>query len=755
MSYELIITEKPSSAKKIADALASGKPIKESFKGVPYYKITHGKKDIVVCAAVGHLFGVAERNKGKWTYPVFDVAWKPTSEISKSSAFTKKYLNTIKKLSKDADTFVIATDFDIEGEVIGHNILKFICNKDDAKRMKFSTLTKPDLIRSYEEIRPTLEWGQANAGETRHVLDFFYGINLSRALSLAVKHSTGMFKILSSGRVQGPALKIIVDRELEINAFRPEPYWQIELRGYTPKEKEKLIIALHEKDKFWNKDEADRVMQNVKGRKALVSETKTSTFNQAPPTPFDLTTLQTEAYRTLNISPKHTLEIAQELYSSGYISYPRTSSQVLPKEIGYAGILTNLARQSKYKELCSELLRRKSLVPNNGKKTDPAHPAIYPTGIAPKVGGREEKVYDLIARRFMATFADPAVRETINIKIDVNKEIFIAKGTRTIEKGWHVYYGPFATFKEEEMPKVAQGDEIIVNSIDELAKETQPPKRYTQASIIKELEKRGLGTKATRAGIVDSLYDRGYVVEKSIKATQLGIRTVETLQKYSPEILDEALTRKFEDEMESIREKQKKGQEVLDDARNVLTKVLADFKKKEKEIGTELADAYKETRNKEAFIGSCPVCKEGTLQQRTGKFGRFIACDRYPDCKTTFSLPKFGKVKSAKKECEHCHYPMIIIGSGKKTQELCLNDKCPSKQLSQQAKQEIKDMESGKIEKKCPKCGSDMILRKSVYGSFLGCSKYPGCRHTERLENGNNNGNNNSDGKNNNAGNGR
>ena len=148
--YELIITEKPNAAKRIADSLAEGKPIKENLNGVPYYKITRGKKDIVVACAVGHLYGLAEREKKTWTFPVFDIEWKPAYEVSKNSKFSKKYLNTIKKLCKDASSFSVATDYDIEGEVIGLNIVKYACKQKDAYRMKFSTLTKPDIVEAYE-----------------------------------------------------------------------------------------------------------------------------------------------------------------------------------------------------------------------------------------------------------------------------------------------------------------------------------------------------------------------------------------------------------------------------------------------------------------------------------------------------------------------------------------------------------------------------------------------------------------------------
>ncbi|MAG39057.1 DNA topoisomerase I, partial [Candidatus Woesearchaeota archaeon] len=165
MTYELIITEKPSAAMKIAYALTDSKPIKKSNKGVPYYLLAHKKKDLIVVPAVGHLYGVAEK-KERFVYPSFDIGWVPTYNLNKGSSFTKKYLDTIKFLSKDAKSFTIACDYDIEGEVIGFNCIRFICGQKDANRMKFSTLTKSELVSSYENKSNTLNWGQANAGET-------------------------------------------------------------------------------------------------------------------------------------------------------------------------------------------------------------------------------------------------------------------------------------------------------------------------------------------------------------------------------------------------------------------------------------------------------------------------------------------------------------------------------------------------------------------------------------------------------------
>jgi len=461
MAYELIICEKPSSAARIAQALADGKPVKKNIGGVPYYELSHNKRDIVVSAAAGHLYGVGEQgDKRTYDYPVYAIEWKPNAELSKDAAFSKKYITALKKLAKGADEFTVATDYDIEGETIGYNIVRFICKKKDANRMKYSTLTKDELVESYEHKQKTLDWGQAHAGVTRHELDWLYGINLSRALMAAIKEA-GSFKVLSIGRVQGPALKMVVEREREIAAFKPKDYWQLELQI----EKDaRLVSAWHATDKFWKESEAKTALKKAKTAKdAVVSKVEARSTQQAPPTPFDLGTLQTESYRCFRIRPKETLNIAQKLYSGGFISYPRTSSQKLPAKLGYQKLLKNLEKQEQYAHLAKTVLSFSTLRPNEGKKDDSAHPSIYPTGVVPKsVTERDLKVYDLIVKRFLATFGEAATRKTVKATFDANTKLFIAKGTRTTAPGWHVLYAPYVNLSEEELPKLAENEAVPI-----------------------------------------------------------------------------------------------------------------------------------------------------------------------------------------------------------------------------------------------------------------------------------------------------
>jgi len=660
-NYTLIITEKPQAALKIATALGNSK--KYSEHNVPYYELERDNKKIVVACAVGHLFTLTTKEKG---WPIFNISWQADF---RKNVWAKKYYSLLKKLVDNAQEFIIATDYDIEGEVIGWNIIRFICKQKDAKRMKFSTLTKQELEESYKNIQLTLNWGQAIAGETRHFLDWMYGINLSRALMSSIQKA-GSFKIMSIGRVQGPALNLIVQKELEIEKFKPSPYWQIfiKLKNHKPELKyEKDITKKSDLEKF----------KNLEGKKGITS-TEKNKRKILPPFPFDLTSLQREAYRLHGINPAKTLQLAQNLYLAGLISYPRTSSQKIPFSINPKSILNKLAKR--FKEI--SLVKRAK--PIEGKKSDPAHPSIYPTGEFSSMSEDEEKIYNLIAKRFISCFCEDLEIEDKKITFIVDNLKFKAAGLEILNKGWMSVYP--AIIKELRLEDINGEQTIEKSRIEE--KITQPPRRYTPASIITDLEKRNLGTKATRASIIETLYNRNYVKEQSIAATPLGIKLISTLEKYSPVIIDEKLTRHFEKEMDAIQTAKKNlaglQETTLKEARQTIEKISQDIKNNEEKIGKELIEAnkevYKQERENNTLI-QCFRCKKGNLRILFNKkFKRaFVACSNYPECKTTFSLPP-GLIKKADKTCEFCGFPKLLrIQKGKRPWIFCFNPECESR----------------------------------------------------------------------------
>ncbi len=712
---ELIFTEKPAQAEKIAFALGDNVPVKKTLGKAPYYELQHNGKDIIVGCAVGHLYGLKELKKKKkgWTYPVFDVDWIEGHSIRKSQAFSKVYLDALKKLVKKADSFVVACDFDTEGSVIGFNCVRFIAKKKDAKRMKFSTLTKDELVESYENASGHLDFGVVEAGLTRHFLDYFWGISLSRALTLAIK-ATGSFKLMTAGRVQGPALKVVVEKEKEISKFKPDPYWEIMLDGSV---NEEPVVARHKEGRIFDKKRVDAILKTTKNKPASIIAMKEREVKKAPPNPFNLTGLQTEAYSLFGMNPKDTLSVAQDLYTAGYISYPRTSSQKLPASLGLKKLITKIGKQAAYADLCEQLLA-KPLQPNEGKKSDSAHPSIFATGEVGKMTDRQAKMYDLIVRRFLATFADDAIRKTVTAEIGVNKELFLAKGTTTKTPGWHVFYGPHVRLKEEVLPPLKEGDTLDKPKITKEDKETTPPKRYSQASLIKEMENLGIGTKATRAAIIDSLYQRNYVVENSVTATKLGMETVRSLEKYCPEILDTKLTHHFEEEMEQIMEQKKNREDVLEEAKVALTKISDHFRKHEKDIGEVLIKASRETEYEINTLADCPKCEKGVIQIRMGRFGKFVACNQYPDCKTTFSLPSMALIKKQDALCKDCGFHTVLaIRAGKRPFTYCLSKECPPKvawRKEQEAKKAARELTKKTTKKKVRKKATKKASKKTT-----------------------------------------
>jgi len=680
MEKTLVICEKPTAAAKIAAALSDGRPEKAELNGVPYFNIERDGRPVTVVSALGHLFTLKNTRPMK-DYPIYDIDWVPSYKADKKAFRTEAFIETIKELATDATDYVVATDFDIEGSTIGYNVLKYLCGEgavDRAKRMKFSTLTTEDLQNAYENVMPRLDFEFVNAGIARHVLDWYWGMNVSLALSTAVKAAEQRFAKLSAGRVQTPTLKILVEKEREIKAFNPEPFWVLSLLlEFDGGE----VVAEHSTPQFFDKAEAERALAACKGKPAMISEIQKRKYQRPPPVPFDLGALQAEAYNLFGYTPMRTQQITQNLYIAGLISYPRTSSQKLPPAIGYHKIIKQLGMSSAYEKTANELLKKHALVPHEGEKTDPAHPAIFPTGERERLAGPNQRLYDLIVRRFFAVFGEPALVESVKVELDVGGQRFFVRGRRVLDAGWLDYYGRYGATEEVILPELEEGQEVHVKETMFEEKETQPPPRYNPASIVKEMEARNLGTKATRASILQGIYERGYIIGNQINVTDLGIEVVDSLLKHCPEIANEELTAEFEREMDAISEGKRSKDEVIAKARAELDKILAKFRQHQLEIGKQLAEAYSITRRKQRVMGKCSKCGGDLMlivSRATHK--RFAGCSNYPNCKNSFPLPQAGLIFSLDKTCEQCGLPMIQVNRpGMRPYRMCLSPECPSK----------------------------------------------------------------------------
>jgi len=683
MARTLIICEKPTAAEKIAAALAKKRPSKQELNGVPYYEFERDGKKMTVISVLGHLFTL-KNLKPMHDYPVYDIDWVPTYEVNKRAERSRAFADAIRELATDSDDFIEACDFDIEGEVIGFNALKYLCGEKSvkkAKRMKFSALTTEDLQQAYDNILPHLNFEMVDSGIARHVLDWYWGMNTSKALSSAVEAAYKRFAKLSAGRVQSPTLKILAGREKEIKAFKPEPFWIV---GLLLKIEGQELKAEHAISRFTDKAEADKVRDLCTGKPANVSEIQTRQYHQPPPVPFDLGLLQSEAYRCFGYTPMRTQQLAQNLYIAGLITYPRTSSQKLPPTTNFTQIIKHLGEISKqYKKLADTLLALPELKPNEGAKVDSAHPSVHPTGEKPEnLTGPQQKLYDLIVRRFFSVFGKPALKESIRVELDIKGQKFYLRGRRILEEGWLAYYGRYGATEEITLPQLSEGQMLMPKQVLYEEKETQPPPRYNPSSIVKEMERLNLGTKVTRAPTVQTLYDRGYIFGNQIIVTELGVEVVEALSKYCQEIISEELTAHFEKEMEAIREGKRDKDEVIAEARVELDKILGKFKKHQLEIGKELGDAYRRTKQKQKTMGICSKCGgqlKVIVSRRTHK--RFVGCSGYSKgCRNSFPLPQAGFIIPMDKTCEQCGTQMIQVNrQGMRPYRMCIDPKCVSK----------------------------------------------------------------------------
>ena len=677
--YTLVVCEKPDAARRIAQAL--GDPTESRPAGISVFDVTSGGRHYKVCTAFGHLYGLIDVTKNRTVYPVFDLEWAPAAKNPKAV----RAIKVISELSMGASAFVHACDYDQEGEVIGYNILQYACKGKykEARRAKFSTLTDDEIRESFARLAGPSE-GLAEAGRSRHMLDFIYGVNLSRALASSLK-TAGRYRNLSIGRVQGPTLAFAVDRELEIRLYVPEPYWTVTARF---EKNNQAFSAQYNKPKVKTLTEARTIVSCCIGKNGTIGDVSDSKSVLRPPSPFNIGDLQREAYRLFKLGPSYTLSIAEKLYLHALISYPRTSNQKLPPSIGYRRIISDLSRIGSYGKLTSVLLSKDRLFPNEGRMSDPAHPAIYPTGVAPrqKLSGLEFKVYDLIVKRFLATFGDSAISRHTSVSIDVNGHVFKAEGRTPLYEGWIVFYKPYVKLEERELPELCKGDVLENLGVEMEEKFTQPPSRYNQASLLAKMELEQIGTKATRADIIGTLFKRNYIASSKggIEVTDLGFAVIDSMRAFVPAIVSTDLTRSIEKQLENVEQRSADSVSVIEHAVDKLVESLKAFMEKEIDIGMKIGDAASADSAQAATIGPCPMCKNGQLRMirsyKTKK--RFVGCSNYSvGCRASAPLPQKGLIRIVGKACSECGWPVIGVVFARRAKQwrICVNMHCPSK----------------------------------------------------------------------------
>jgi DNA topoisomerase-1 len=740
----LIVTEKNNSAKKIAEILSGGTAKEESSFKTPYYTWDGDEGPQMTIGLKGHVLN-----------PAFPEEYKSWQQIDPRDLIDaplikqptdKNVVRAIKKVAKDATDLVIATDFDREGELIGLEALQEVVEANpqlgtaegvDAdgtavKRARYSALTKDEIRRAFDNL-DELSMPLANAGAARQDIDLIWGATLTRAVSRATRRFGSNF--LSVGRVQSPTLGLIVERELERRAHVPKPYWEIVATFTHP---DGSFEAHHATDKFWKESEAKAAIEGTSSP-GTVTEINARKQTRKPPTPLNTTAFTTDASNRLGITPARAMRLAEDLYMDGYISYPRTDNTVYPSSLDTRQLVGELVKIEDFKA-AEFLLGQGALEATRGKKETTDHPPIYPTAaVNPKrLEARSEahrKVYELVARRFLATFSPPMVSESTRADIKAGAEDYFVRGSVLIEPGFAAIY-TYARSADTEIPKLEQGQELPLEGDPELiSKETQPPGRISQGKLIEMMEERGLGTKATRADIIQKLYYRGYVHGNPPEPSETGIKMYEGFKTYVPRVADSEMTAQLEAEMDGIAAGEMTKDQVLTDSRDALRSAY-DEMGKDVDLDDDDAPWRKFARlvwsgmDEDRILGPCIVCREAGRKQEDGsphmlrvirarKSGKsFVGCTGWdgdnPDspgsCDQTFPIPqpRFYDVHKLEDTCSVCaRTPRVSVAQKFKPGrpwKLCFNEDCPS---MEEMKRKKAEREAAKAAKEAAKAAGE------------------------------------------------
>ena len=707
---KLIITEKANAARRISTILSDGKSHSQNLNGASVISFTAGGDDYNVVSLRGHIIELdysSEFNDWSASSPV-DLVYAPQVKTVRVMSI----LNAIKEYVNDADEIIIATDFDREGELIGLETVKAVhADLSKIKRARFSALTKSEVESAFANLTLPDE-KLADAAEARQIIDLSWGAVLTRLISLSSGQVGKNF--MSVGRVQSPTLKLLVDRNEEIAKFIPVPYWKV-----VGKFGMLAFKGEHTSNPFWKKEEADVAMAKCSDIKTgMITSYDVSMKEEYRPSPFDTTLMQVEANK-IGIPPGVAMKLAEDLYTSGYISYPRTENTEYPRSLGLRSVLEKL-KDSDFKAEATEILSQQTISPSRGKRRTTDHPPIYPTAGAKsdKMKGDKWKLYELIVRRFLATLGPNAEAEITKCGIDVNGEPFLAEGYVLKKEGWKKYYKKYLTSGDTHIPKLDVDSEIDIRSMSLDAAETKPPYRYNQGSLIQEMDRLNLGTKSTRHDIIGKLYSRNYVQGNYMIPTASGVALTKSLERHGGGIAEPEMTAKLEQDMMKIGSGERTLGDVVEESQNMLHSAATKITEEKEAIGNEIKAALREQQ----FIGICPKCGNNMTIKKS-KNGNFIGCDGYPDCSCAYPLPRGALIQTQETSCEVCGLPQLkIIRKGSPPQISCIDPKCSSNTVKTYLGI-------------CPTCGKGNIrMMFSRAGKrFAGCSEWPTCTQTYPL----------------------
>ncbi len=668
----LVVAEKAIAGQRISSILA-GKSVSASIeKGARFFLFESRGKQFITVPLRGHVVDVDFPQQYSYWLGT-DLKKLVEAEIEYREK-EKPILDFLRKIAKDVEEVIIATDHDREGEAIGFeaiNALKENNPNVKVKRALFSAITPKDIEKAFAELG-SADKNLSDSADCRREIDLVWGAVLTRFLSL-ISGCLGK-SFLSMGRVQGPTLTLIVDREKERLAFKPRDYWEL---AAVFKKDSKKFEASHKKGKFWDKNEAEEAFKCKEPPIGKVVKVEKKKRILKKPLPFNTTSFLASA-TAIGFTASRAMSIAETLYQSGFISYPRTDNMAYPGSLDLKAILHSLEAVPELRKDVQKILSLGKIEPSFGKATKD-HPPIHPvsTTSKDKLSAEQWKIYELVCRRFLATLDEDAITENLSVEIDLNKQPFIATGQVFVKRGWKEVY-PYSKATEIVLPALSKGDTVELVDLQLLSKQTMPKPRYSQGSLIKLMSQLNLGTKATRAEIIQKLFARNYISgKKAIEPNRIAFAVVESIEKHAPIIAKPEMTAELEKEMDLVAAGKKKKQAVVDESREDLSKALEQLLEHKADVGLHLRRAL----IADSVVGGCPSKScDGELLIRRGRTGkRFLGCSNYPRCTVSYPLPKKGKITPMEEKCKECGNLMVMVKGRRSRFKMCIDHNCPSK----------------------------------------------------------------------------
>ncbi|PUD30419.1 type I DNA topoisomerase [Helicobacter pylori] len=686
----LIIVESPAKAKTIKNFL---------------------DKNYEVIASKGH---VRDLSKFALGIKIDETGFTPNYVVDKDH---KELVKQIIELSKKASTTYIATDEDREGEAIGYHVACLIGGKlESYPRIVFHEITQNAILNALKTPRK-IDMSKVNAQQARRFLDRIVGFKLSSLIASKIT------KGLSAGRVQSAALKLVIDKEREIKAFKPLTYFTLD--AYFESHLEAQLISYKgnklKAQELIDEKKAQEIKNELEKESYTISSIVKKSKKSPTPPPFMTSTLQQSASSFLGFSPTKTMSIAQKLYEGvatpqgvmGVITYMRTDSLNIAKEA------LEEARNKILKDYGKDYLPPKAKVySSKNKNAQEAHEAIRPTSIVLEPNAlkdylkpEELKLYTLIYKRFLASQMQDALFESQSVVVACEKGEFKASGRKLLFDGYYKILGN--DDKDKLLPNLKENDPIKLEKLESNAHVTEPPARYSEASLIKVLESLGIGRPSTYAPTISLLQNRDYikVEKKQISALESAFKVIEILEKHFEEIVDSKFSASLEEELDNIAQNKADYQQVLKDFYYPFMDKIEAGKK------NIISQKVHEKTGQ-----SCPKCG-GELVKKNSRYGEFIACNNYPKCKYIKQTENANN-EATQELCEKCGGEMVQKFSRNGAFLACNNYPECKNTKSLKNTPNIKEIIEGV---KCPECGGDIALKRSKKGSFYGCNNYPKC----------------------------